>query len=293
MKHHFADLLDRTGDYWTIVPNRERFVYSIENQVTNKQSIKILTISKTDKNWQQIFDCPNIEEITLHEPSMEQVLGIKKLTQLKRLRITFFRARDIEFISSLSNLEELILEYVSGFSDLSPLKNLRRIKSLHLENLRRITNFDGLKELNSLRYLYINGTLDWKQPIENFYFLESLNNLEVLSLGFVINKSDFPAFLPVLNLRKIKKIRIGLATFNTKEYAFLETAFPNGICCSFGDLPWTPCYKISDGYIEFIGKGAGNVKLDKVNAAEKIEAFEQKYKIYKQESEQIIKKQIK
>lgn len=25
MKHHFVDFLDRTGDYWTTIPNRERF----------------------------------------------------------------------------------------------------------------------------------------------------------------------------------------------------------------------------------------------------------------------------
>ena len=29
MRHHFGDLLDRDGGYWTIIPNRERYAYRI------------------------------------------------------------------------------------------------------------------------------------------------------------------------------------------------------------------------------------------------------------------------
>lgn len=145
MKYHFEDFLDRTGDYWTIVPNRERYAYAADDVIADKETVKILTISKHHENWKQFFDCPNIEELTLHDPSKEQVQEIQKLTQLKRLRVTFFRAKDIEFIGHLYNLEEVILEYVSGFSDLTPLLKLTKLKSLHCENLRRVFNFDRLK----------------------------------------------------------------------------------------------------------------------------------------------------
>lgn len=288
MKHHFGDLLDRTDDYWTIVPNRERYAYSSDTKIKDKETVKILTISKTHENWEQVFVCPNIEELTLHDPSKEQVKGIQKLTQLKRLRVTFFRAKDIEFISYLNNLEEVIFEYVSGFSDLTPFQSLTKIKSLHFENLRRVSNFDGLTGLKSLRYLHIDGTLDWNQPIDDFTFLEGLPSLELLAFGFVINKSDFPAFLPILKLKKLKKVKIGMATFNTKEYAFIEAALPKAKCCQFGETVWTPLYQINDEYIEFIGKGAGNVKLSSLNAKKKIEAFKTKYEEYKKESEKII-----
>ena len=288
MKHHFGDLLDRTGDYWSIVPNRERYAYTADEEIKNKEAVKILTISKYDKCWKQIFDCPNIEELTLHEPNKEQICEIRKLTQLTRLRVTHLKTNDINFIADLIHINELILEYVSGFSDLTPLQKLTKIKSIHFENLRRVSSFDGLMGLDSLRYLHIDGMLDWKQPIDNFSFLEGLPNLEVLGLGFVINKTGYPAFLPILKLKKIRKIRIGLATLSTKEYAFLEAAIPDGVCCHFGDLPWTPCYQTNDGSIEFIGKRAGNVKLSSVNANEKIEAFKQKYELYKQEAREFL-----
>jgi hypothetical protein len=62
MKHHFGDFLDRTGDYWTIVPNRERYAYAADLDIADKEAVKILTISKHHHNWKQVFDCPNLEE---------------------------------------------------------------------------------------------------------------------------------------------------------------------------------------------------------------------------------------
>ena len=181
------------------------------------------------------------------------------------------------------NLEEVIFEYVSGFSDLTPLLRLTKLKSLHFENLRRVSNFDGLMGLNCLRYLHIDGTLDWNQPIENFEFLKGLPNLEVFSLGFIISKTEFPAFLPILHLKKLKKIKIGRSTFKTKEYAFLQTALPNVEGCS-----WDLCWDYQDTF-EFLGKRSGSVKKNspivKERCAEFIEAFNE----MKKESSEIIK----
>lgn len=285
MKHHFGDLLDRTGDYWTIVPNRERYAYLTDRKIIDKRKAKILTVSKDHKYWTQIFDCPNVEELTLHDPTREQVERIRELPRLKRLRITFFRARDIEFIAALPNLEELVLEYVSGFSDLAPLQRLEKLKSLHFENLRRVSNFSGLKGLASLRYLHIDGTLDWNQPIENFEFLDGLPNLEVLSLGFVINKTEFPAFLPILQLRKLKKIMIGRASFHTKEYAFLMAAVPKVEGCS-----WDLCWDYRGNY-EFLGKKAGRISKAGPKAKARCEEFIRTFEEMKKESEIIIKRQ--
>lgn len=283
MKHHFGDFLDRTEGYWTIVPNRERYAYAADNEIVDKAAVKILTISKDHSNWKQIFDCPNIEEITLHSPSKKQVEEIQQLQSLKRLRVTFFRANNIEFIGSLYNLEEVILEYVSGFSDLSPLQKLTKLRSLHLENLRSVSNFDGLKGINSLKYLHIDGTLDWNQPIENFTFLTGLQNLEVFSLGFVISKMEFPAFLPILSLKKLRKIKIGRATFKTNEYAFLQVAFPQVEGCF-----WDLCWDYNDNF-EFLGKRAGFVKKSNPNAKERCDEFVELYNKMKNESEELIK----
>lgn len=283
MKHHFADLLEREGNSWTMVPNIERYAYSADQDILDKDAVRVITINKSDKCWKQVFDFKNLEELTLHEPSKEQVESILKLPQLTRLRVSHLCTADIKFINNFQDLEELIFEYVSGFSDLTPLVNLKKLKSLHLENLRKVSNFNGLKGIDSLKYLHIDGTLDWNQPIEDFEFLPGLPNLEVLSLGFVINKSEFPAFLPILKLKKLKKINIGWATINIKEHAFLEAALPNVDGC-----PWDLWWEHNEWY-GFLGKGSGRVKCNNPKAKEKCEEFAQAYEQIKKESQIIIK----
>ena len=51
MKHHFADLLDREGSYWSMVPNIERYAYSADQEILEKDAVKVITISKNDKCW--------------------------------------------------------------------------------------------------------------------------------------------------------------------------------------------------------------------------------------------------
>lgn len=289
MKHHFSDFLDREGQYWTMVPNADRFIYTIDKISEDKESIKTITTGKGDMQWQQIFEFPDLEELTLHEPSKEQLKSITELSQLKRLRITHARPDNIDFIAALVNLEEVVFEYVSGFSDLSPFNNLNKIKSLHFENLRRVNDFGGLKGLDSLKYLYIDGTLDWNQPIDNFTFLEGLPNLEVFSLGWITNRSDYPALASIVNLKKLKKISIIRNTFPTKEYAFLEVALP-GVQGASWDLWWE-----YGGWLDFLGKRAGKMKCNNTDLKKKCEEFSHKYEEMKKEAEALIKtlRQIK
>lgn len=285
MKHHFGDFLDRAGNYWTIIPNRERFAFIADSVIADKDDVKILTLSKSQskEHWEQVFDCSNLEELTLHNPCKEQVKAICKLTNLKRLRVTFFRATDIEFIGGLINLEEVILEYVSGFSDLKPLQRLTKLKSLHFENIRRVSDFSELAGLKSLRYLHIDGTIDWKQPIENFEFLKGLPNLEVFSLGFIINRTEYPALLPILHLDKLKKIKIGRATFKTNEYAFLKVGLPDVEGCD-----WDLCWDYNDSF-EFLGKRAGYVNKNSKNSRKRCNEFIATFEEMIEEAKGIIK----
>jgi len=325
MKHHFADLLDRDGDYWTIIPNRERYSYSIGDVPKGSKEITIVTISKDEEYWERIFSFPNLVEITLHEPSKNQLEELSKLTQIQRVRITHARPENIDFLKPLINIEELVLEYVSGFSDLSPLKCLIKLKSLHLENLRRVKDFSGLIGIQSLRYLFIEGTFDWKQPISNFKFLEGLPQLEVLSLDRAITKEQFPAFLPMLSLKKLKRIAIGNNMFSAKEYALLSVGL-NGVDGSdweayrrraYSSIPLPkddirsrlsekeiedkhPEVRIiytgereidnpEDLWFEFIGKGAGRVKQTSKNCRSKCSEYHKEFEQMKEEAKTFIK----
>lgn len=226
MRHHFGDSLDRDGGYWTTIPNRERYAYSIENVPIGSKEVTIITLGKDDGNWSRALTFPNLEELTLHSPSKEQLEAIGEFRSIRRLRITHARPQTIESIRSLEFLEELVLEYVSGFEDLSPVQGLKRLRAIHLENLRRVSDFGGLSGLGGLRYLSIHGTFDWKQPIGRFEFLDGLPNLEVLGLWQVINHSPYPALLPATRLKKLIKLRIPGCYLSVEEYALLEEGLP-------------------------------------------------------------------
>jgi hypothetical protein len=327
MRHHFGDSLDRDGGYWTTIPNRQRYGYRIGDVPAGSQEITIVTIGKEDEHWARALTLPNLVELTLHEPTAEQLAAIGQMSSLKRLRITHARPRSMEFLQSLSRVEELILEYVSGFNDLSPLRSLKRLRALHVENLRRVTNFDGLAGLDGLRYLAIHGTLDWKQPVEDFEFLRGLPKLEVLALWQMICKRPFPALLPALALKSLKKLNLAASYLPAEELALLEEGLAGVEGAAWGpyrieaqaslNLPSndvrahlaegilrekhpevTICY---DGrrtivdpdsrWIEFTGKGAGRVKFGSATADERCRAYAEHYKHMKQVARLLIERE--
>jgi hypothetical protein len=320
MKHHWADLLDRNGGYWQMVPNRDRYAYQLDTYNEGDPNVKVVTIQGDDKTWDKVFSFPNLKEITLHKPCHEQLMGLSKLVRVERLRITHARAKTLDFISPLQNLKELVLEYVSGCSDLSPLSNLDSLSSLHFEKLRGVSSFDGLSGLSNLLYLSIDGTFDWKQPIESFEFLRYLHLLEFLSLGNVTTKQVYPALMPVLGLKYLKYLKIERKTLDLKEYALLDVGLrgvkgaswpavkkwsyahiDNGWCC----LPdheiknQHPEVIIRNGieitadrereHYDFLGKGERGIKCKSKLAGERCEIHFNKYEALKDSAKNMLK----
>lgn len=243
MRFHFGDMLDRDGGYWTIIPNRERYAYAIGDVPADSKEITIVTIGKNDEHWARALTLPNLEELTLHEPTNEQLEVIAALRSVKRLRITHAHPKTLDFIRALGAVEELVLEYVSGFTDLSPLRALKHLRALHIENLRRVSDFGGLAGVERLRYLAVNGTLDWKQPIADFEFLRGLPSLEVLGMFQVITKRPYPALLPALELQNLKRLDVSGTEFAAEEYALLEEGLPGVQGANWGPFrTWTYAY---------------------------------------------------
>jgi len=326
MKHHFFDSLDREAGYWTIIPNRERYAYRIGDVAKGNPKITIVTVGKSDENWARVSTLPNLEELTLHEPTEEQLAACSKLRKVRRLRITHARPKSIGFITTMVGVEELVLEYVSGFSDLSPLRELPRLRALHLENLRRVSDFSGLGGVDSLKYLAIHGTLDWKQPIRDFEFLRGLRKLEVLALWQFINKAAYPALLPALTLEKLKKLRLHDSYLASEECALLEVGLQGVEGTAWGPYRTRAHSQINlprndvrsrlpeavirskhpevtlryDGkrtiddpasrWFEFTGKGAGRVKCDSKTAQAKCQKYAAQYAAMRERARKVISK---
>lgn len=184
VKHHWGDLLLRDLGHWNIVPNGERHRYAVAD-VAMARSARILTVTRDTENWERLSTLPNLEELTLHNPSPAQVDYVSTLWRLKRLRITHARPNSLAPLARLAHVRELVLEYVSGVDDLAPLAEMAGLRSLHLELLRKVKDFSGLSKARNLEYLSLSGGLDFVQPVGDLGFLSRFSDLQVLRLSNV------------------------------------------------------------------------------------------------------------
>ena len=213
MKHHFGDMLQREGGHWSITPNRERWTHHYSDLNDADAQLSLLTLTKADKNWRRAIEFSGLQELTLHEPSADQLTAIGEMAKLRRLRITHARPKSLDFLIEQDCLEEVVLEYVSGIEDLQALGRMPCLSALHLENLRRVHDFSGLAGAKRLKYLSIDGTLDWKQPVLNFDFLGSLVNLEWLRLVQVRAPDDQTVLSALKDVPALGVLRISADAF--------------------------------------------------------------------------------
>ena len=78
-----------------MIPNRERYAYRIGDVAEGSKEITIVTIGKADENWARVATLPNLVELTLHEPTQDQLAACGKLRGIQRLRITHARPKSI------------------------------------------------------------------------------------------------------------------------------------------------------------------------------------------------------
>ena len=225
MKHHYIDHLDK--EHFGFVPNRDRWQFHFEDLRNADESARILTITKWDKNWERLFDFQHLQELTLHEPNKDQLAALPRLKGICRLRITHARPKCLEMLSALVELEELVLEYVSGVDDLGPLSALPSLRSVFFENLRRVRDFAGIAGTKQLKYLSIDGTLDWAQPIESLKFLAQLPLLAHLRLSGVRVLDDRCPLSHIAEHSKLEKVELSSSAFLLEDFAWLEAKRPD------------------------------------------------------------------
>ncbi|KON78053.1 Uncharacterized protein NV38_0001332 [Leptospira kirschneri serovar Mozdok] len=177
---------------------------------------------------------------------------------------------------------------------MEPIGKLKNLRSLHIENVRRVTNFAGLGHAKKLCYLSIYGTLDWRQPIESFGFISELKKLEYFDLGFVRSLAKTPALEALARLRNLKEIAIPDNIFVLLDYALLEIGLPGvkGSCF----LPFEKSKSsldINGEWFNLLGKKAGRIKSTSPKAKEKYETHSKAYEEAKQDASKLLGRSVK
>ena len=85
MKHHFGDFLDREGDYWTVVPNRERYAYRIDSVPAGDEQVAVATIGSDDSMWRNVFSFPNLEGTDASQPKRRTASGYRRTVRTEKI----------------------------------------------------------------------------------------------------------------------------------------------------------------------------------------------------------------
>jgi len=247
MKHHWADFLMRDLGHWNFTENRHRwnsYFDDLENVPANAETV---TINSDTKNWKILPTLTSVVELTLHEAKREHLQPIKLPPNIKRLRITHARPQDINFIAAADQIEELILEYVSGFNDLTPITHLPNLRAVHFENLRGMRDYSPLGKAPKLKCFEHLGIVCVKGE-------QPLNTLTTLSTH-----------------KHLKSLSVQSTVFTLEEFAWLFAATPN-VTQGHNKLSIT----VRD-YITFLGRGERRIKANTKNAPDKVAQHEARY----------------
>lgn len=224
INYNKSDLENPSG-HWKSQPWGSFSEYSLDKIVSeNGNKTKLVRIKGSSENWQETLTLKNVEEIHLYLPTHQQISFISNLKGIKRLKIDSYRAKNIDFLSKLTDLEELSLEAVSGFEDLAPISVLSKLRALNLYILRRVKNFAALSSLQNLKFLRLGGNCDFPQPIENLEFFKSLKNLEYLIFDYArVLEKIHPAYAMGF-LKNLKYMQIPRNTFSIEDFGYLAEA---------------------------------------------------------------------
>ncbi len=213
----------------------------------------------------------NLEEVSIWDENIVDPAPILQFSALKKLHLSNLGITDFSFIEQLINLEELTIR--KDIEDLSPLKNLSKLKDLGLgktkisdlsplQNLTQlqdlelyktaITNIDALSNCTQLVNLTLSDT-----QIQDLSALPQLENIYEIS----ISRTKVTSLKPLCKFKKMKKLRIQGTPINLKEILSFLDAVPD-------------CYLVCDYYEDPESAKTALLKL------ESIANFEQGYALF-------------
>jgi hypothetical protein len=111
-----------------------------------------------------------------------------------------------------------------GIQSIEPLGQSEKLKSLHLENLKRITDWSPLASLKGLEGLCVSGGLWAMQKVKSLEPFSALTSLQWLDLGGV--ESQDLSLRPLGKLPRLKSVVVNLGKYPIEELAWLRAKLP-------------------------------------------------------------------
>lgn len=248
------------------------------------RTIDSLAISDKTKNISSIseFNPKNLWLICLNQKQFDLII---KQVDPRYLSLYGCRVSDLSYLSQLSKLSTLILNWNSKAETLWDIGANVNLKHLHLEDLSKVKSIDQLINANSLEYLGIEGgwTKSWK--LASLAPLSELSNLRQLTLmGLQVQDKSLH---PLSQLTRLEELEVS-NQFKAEEFARLSTKLRNTKCDKF--KAYSDCEISKNGALEYdvmvtgSGKPFLNSHSDKVKLDKYVKQFEKLVSKYETEN---------
>ena len=164
--------------------------------------------SKLIKEWCEIL--PSLESVKYiwFFSKVPQLLfdALCSMKNLEGIYIKWSGIENLENIKNLSKLKYLHIGSSSKVASITPLKYLTKLKCLELESFKQIVDLTPLSTLTQLECLAITGSFSSNQKIDSLKPLGELKSLEWLNLmGTVVKDASLE---PVTKLETLKHLSL-------------------------------------------------------------------------------------
>ena len=160
-------------------------------------------------NLSSLSNNPTIEAIRLGEIDDERLDVFSTLPNLKYLQLSTNKQDEIPNLSSLKNLEVLILSGIKKVENINFIKGLTNLKTLYIYEINKMFDLEPLSSLTNLEELFLDhGKMSGTgQAVKSLEPISKLTNLKYLAFILNVEKKNYD-ITPLLSLKKLQKLHI-------------------------------------------------------------------------------------
>lgn len=178
------------------------------------RNVRVLTLHKVVEDLSPLEQMESLEELRLYCPTKRDLQSLSSLTNLRSLTIVGsekdFPVNDLPSVASLVNLEELTTVDIR-LKRCDSLKGLGKLKAL---SLSRVDNVDGIADLTQLQQLTFTGSILDLQPLSRLTDLRHLSYHRP-RLDFSSHACHASA---IKNLSKLESLRLNDCQLDTLDW---------------------------------------------------------------------------
>jgi len=167
--------------------------------IFNIKSLKECTIFDYPEDCFPSIDWPELRTLKLFNAKVRSLRGLEHAPQLTYLRLVMLgRLGDISTLTRLKYLRTLYIQQCRGFGDLEPISKMESLEELILDCVKEVPTIGPIKDLHMLRkFVFLGSTFIGDGDLS---YLDGLSRLECVSFRdrkqYNRKRNQFPQMCP-------------------------------------------------------------------------------------------------